>query len=115
MCMAVGVLTACVPKFASAASLSVVPYGSALRVEWPEAIDPDGLAIESYRVDVVEVARRPASVRRCDLAGLAPGDHEVVVTALALLRRRRRLVGAGRHPCGRPCHDEPRGLGTCGF
>lgn len=83
ICVAVGVLTACVPKFAPGASLAVVPYGSALRVEWPEATDPDGLAIESYRVDVdgVEVARRPASVERCDLAGLTPGDHEIVVTA----------------------------------
>lgn len=77
------VLSGCVPKFDAGAELSVSPYGMAMRVEWPAATDPDGEPIESYRIDVdgVEVARRSASLLRCDLAGLAAGPHEVTVTA----------------------------------
>lgn len=77
------VLSGCVPKFDAGAELSVSPYGMAMRIEWPAAADPDGGSIESYRIDVdgVEVARRSASLRHCDLAGLAEGPHEVTVTA----------------------------------
>jgi hypothetical protein len=78
------VLSGCVPKFDVGAELTVSPYGMAMRVEWPAAADPDGGSIESYRIDVdgVEVARRSAAgLRRCDLAGLAAGPHEVTVTA----------------------------------
>lgn len=78
-----GALVGCVPRFDAGAGLTVSSYGQAMRIEWPAATDPDGGPIGSYRVDVdgVEVARRSASLRRCDLAGLSAGPHEVTVTA----------------------------------
>lgn len=78
------VVAACAPTFADDASLRTSALGSLVRLDWDVATDPDGQAIDRYRIDVdgAQVGLIDAPATSCVLTGLAPTvAYEIVVTA----------------------------------
>ncbi|MEJ7582579.1 MAG: hypothetical protein WKF43_00550 [Acidimicrobiales bacterium] len=78
------VMVACAPSFESGATLRATARGPLVDLAWDAATDPDGQAIDRYRIEVngAQVGFIDAPATTCVMRGLAPSTtYELAVTA----------------------------------